>query len=129
MANQNQKPEIRVFYDGSCPLCKTEIEFYQRLKVTNPIEWVNISGEADANLPTGLSQQQAMERFHIVDANGQAHSGARAFLLVWMQMPAFRRLGRICSWTPIERLLEFVYGGFLRIRPYLSRLLKARANT
>lgn len=119
---------IQVFYDGSCPLCKTEIAFYQRFETTAQIDWVNIGDETNVTFPAGLDQNQAMARFHIQDTSGQVYSGARAFLRLWAQMPVFRYLAVMGSWAPLERLLEFIYCRFLRFRPYLSGLLKARAK-
>ncbi len=122
----NQTSSLNVYYDGSCPLCRAEISFYQRRKSSSEVNWVDVSVDADLLLPDGLDQEQAMSRFHVATEHGQTLSGARAFLELWKQYPGLKWLAKMGCWPPLAFLLEKAYCAFLRFRPYLSRLLKAR---
>ncbi len=54
-----------VLYDGSCPLCRHEINFYKRLKESIRIEWRDLSLMEDHQLPSGLSRNSALKRFPV----------------------------------------------------------------
>ena len=64
-------PELTVYYDGSCPLCRREIALYQRQRGAEQLAWHDIS--AGAPTGPGLSCEAAMRRFHVRDAQGRLH--------------------------------------------------------
>jgi|AACY02.3.fsa_nt_gi Uncharacterized protein conserved in bacteria len=111
---------IEIYYDGSCPLCRREIEWYRQRGTE--AEFHDIS--QSANLPADLDFKQAMERFHIRDEHGQLRDGADAFITVWRHTPGFRWLATLLSPRPIKWLLEQAYVGFLPMRPYLQRICR-----
>jgi predicted DCC family thiol-disulfide oxidoreductase YuxK len=119
------KPEpVTVYYDGSCPLCRSEIGLYQRGEGAGQVTWCDISQPGAA--PQELTQEAAMARFHVKGADGQMEDGARAFILLWLSLPRWRWLGRIASLPPLPILLEGLYRAFLPLRPWLQRLARRR---
>ena len=66
-----------VYFDGSCPLCRAEIGYYRRNDQADALFFVDIS-EAGAVTPEGITQQQAIERFHVRAGDGRVLSGAAA---------------------------------------------------
>lgn len=110
---------IRVCFDGSCPLCRTEISIYQDLKPSTPIEWLDVSTEG-ASLPEGLSKSTLMSRFHVTRADGEVLSGARAFVALWSRLPGWRWLSAFGRVPGVLPLMETVYRGFLVIRPLIQ---------
>jgi predicted DCC family thiol-disulfide oxidoreductase YuxK len=120
MSDKQPQP-VTVYYDGSCPLCTKEIGLYQRAEGGETVNWCDVS-RSDAKLD-GLSQNQAMARFHVRSADGVMQDGARAFILLWLSLPRWRWLGRIASLPPLPQLLEILYRGFLPIRPWLQKRL------
>jgi predicted DCC family thiol-disulfide oxidoreductase YuxK len=121
MKSEPARP-VTVYYDGSCPLCTKEISLYQRSEGGDSVNWCDVS-QSDAQID-GLSQSQAMARFHVKSADGVMQDGARAFILLWLSLPRWRWLGRIASVPPIPILLELLYRAFLPIRPWLQRLAR-----
>ena len=117
-------PELTVYYDGSCPLCRREIALYQRQRGAEQLAWHDIS--AGAPTGPGLSCEAAMRRFHVRDAQGRLHSGAAGFAHLWRSLPGWRVLGWIAAVPPIVWLLELAYRGFLPLRPRLQRWARAR---
>ena len=114
-------PLLTVFFDGACPLCRREIGFYRRLSGADRIEWIDISvGDAESVAP-GLCRSDALKRFHVRGADGRLHSGARGFAELWAALPAFRWLGAIARLPLLNPVLEVIYRGFLRVRPWLQR--------
>jgi predicted DCC family thiol-disulfide oxidoreductase YuxK len=113
-------PELTVYFDGSCPLCRREIALYRRARGAERLAWVDVS--AGAELGTDLSCQAAMRRFHVRQARGDLLSGGAAFARLWRALPAWRLLGLCCSWPPVSWALELAYRIFLPLRPTLQRL-------
>ena len=110
-----------VYFDGSCPLCRAEISHYKGQVGADAISFVDVS-KPDANLPAGLSPEQAMARFHVRDEKGELVSGARAFVSVWRVLPRWAWAARLASLPGVTPALELGYRLFLPVRPMLSRL-------
>lgn len=75
-------------------------------------------------IPTGLTKEQALARFHLLTAQGELLSGGAAFARLWSNLPGLRLLGRLGEVRPMPWLLERAYLGFLRIRPWLQKRFK-----
>lgn len=112
---------VTVYYDGSCPLCRKEIAVYQRCRGAENIEWTDVSVGEQSCLGAGLTCQLAMARFHVRDRQDNLYSGAQAFVKLWLELPQWRWLGRLCSNKPTLWCLERLYVGFLKIRPSIQR--------
>ena len=113
-----------VFYDGSCPLCRREIKFYQGIEDANQIAWQNIATGNECNLPAGLTREAALKKFHIETAEGQVLVGAAAFAHLWLSMPRFRALGWIAQRPPAAQILDLAYVVFLNFRPTIQKFLQ-----
>jgi predicted DCC family thiol-disulfide oxidoreductase YuxK len=109
-----------VFYDGGCPLCRREIAHYQRIDRERRIQWTDIQQQPDTLQAHGLSWQQAMQRMHVRDSDGQMVSGAAAFAALWRHIPRYHLLAVFVSLPGIHWLAEQVYSVFAR-RRYRSR--------
>ena len=114
-------PKSTVFFDGSCPLCRAEIGYYRRKDQVSALCFVDIS-EAGAVPPEGVTQQRAMERFHVRARDGRVLSGAAAFVEIWTRLPKWRWAARAASLPGALIALELGYRVFLPIRPFISRL-------
>jgi len=110
-----------VYFDGSCPLCRAEIDYYRRKDDAGALCFVDVSQSPDT-LAEGLTRQAAMERFHVRAPDGQLLSGAVAFVAVWQRLPAWRWAARAAALPGALRILELGYRLFLPVRPVLSRL-------
>ena len=108
-----------VYFDGSCPLCRAEIGYYRRKDHSGALCFVDVSS-SDALVPDGLTQRQAMERFHVRAGNGQLLSGAAAFVEVWARLPRWRWAARASALPGAIAALEFGYRVFLPVRPTLA---------
>ena len=62
------KPDkVIVFYDGSCPLCQKEIHHYIRRDHTDQLVWDDISKNTELLDKFGITLNEAMRRFHVID--------------------------------------------------------------
>lgn len=115
-------PEITVFYDGACPLCRREISFYKNLNGADTIHWLDVTNCSDADIPEDVTRKQLLGRFHILTADKTAKSGAAAFVEIWRNLPAFRPLSYIARIPGAMPVLEFGYTLFLKFRPAIQNL-------
>ncbi len=105
-----------VYYDGGCPVCAREIEFYRNRPGGQSFAWVDVTQADEAALGPGLSREAAIARMHVRRADGTVVEGAAAFAELWRGMPGFRWLGRVLAVPPFNVLAELAYRAFLRAR-------------
>lgn len=120
-APERDAAPLTVYYDGSCPLCRLEIDHYRRQTGAEAICFRDVS-PADAPTEADLPRDAAMARFHVRREDGALVSGAAAFVEVWRALPRWRWAARVAALPGLVWLLEIAYRGFLPIRPVLSRL-------
>ncbi len=116
-------PNVFVWFDGACPLCRREIALMRRLDRRNAIAFVDVGRAgprrqtAQAARSTGLA---LLARFHALE-DGRVVSGAAAFAAMWRAVPLLRPLGLAARNRLVLAGLERLYGLFLRVRPRLQR--------
>ena len=116
---ESQLPKSTVYFDGSCPLCRAEIGYYQRKDQYSALCFVDIS-EPGGIPPEGITQERAMKRFHVRASDGRVLSGAAAFVEVWTRLPRWRWAARAASLPGALIALEWGYRIFLPVRPFIS---------
>ena len=116
-------PQVTVYFDGGCPLCTREIDFYRKRAGAEAVSWVDVSAVEGETVAPGLTRDAAMARFHVQRGDGRLLSGGAAFAELWRALPGFRLIGRIAAIWPLTPLLELAYRAFLPVRPHLQRLV------
>jgi predicted DCC family thiol-disulfide oxidoreductase YuxK len=114
--------DLTVFFDGSCPLCRSEIGLYRTCLGADRIAFVDVAAVDAGNVAMGLDKTAALARFHVQTSDGQLHSGAAGFTQLWLALPRWRWLGRITRLPGISTVAELSYRGFLRVRPAMQWL-------
>ena len=112
-----------VFFDGKCPLCTREINFYRGQRGAEDINWVDVTKASLDNLPSGLTRKDALARFHVLTTGGELVSGGNAFSSLWLSLPAFQWAGKLFKISFLALLLERAYKIFLPCRPLLQRCM------
>ena len=95
---------LTVFFDGSCPICSKEINFYKMRAGADELSWVDVS---DEKIPIPIqtrAREELMARFHVLSSNGELVSGGAAFAELWSSLPAFKIFGKFFK-LPILRFL------------------------
>ena len=69
-------PSCTVYFDGECPVCRTEIAHYQRQRGAEAINWVDATACDDAALGPGLDRAAVLSRFNVREADGSLASSA-----------------------------------------------------
>ncbi len=112
-----------VLYDGSCPLCAREIAMYRRQTGAEAICWLDITQIPNSDIPSGLTRNEVLARFHFIRDDGSHAVGAVGFVELWKTLPNLKFLGRLAGSPPVLFILECAYKFFLRIRPAIPRFL------
>ena len=118
--SQDAPAPLTLFYDGSCPLCATEVGYYKRSDTCQALILVDVSSEQFSG-DERINRREAMARFHIRLAEGQQLSGAPAFVEVWRVVPGWRWLARLADLPGALPVLEACYRIFLNLRPLIVR--------
>ena len=117
-------PNVLVWFDGACPLCRQEIALMRWLDRRNSIAFVDVSQAATldgASCP--IDRSVLLARFHALE-DGTVVSGAAAFAVMWRAIPLLRPLGLAARKASVLAGLERLYGLFLRVRPRLQRVAR-----
>lgn len=124
VTEQEQKkkwqPALYALTDEECPLCRRETGFIAERDARlhgedgRRIQIVDISQPGAAE-QFGLSQRQAMESIHAVDADGTVHEGIGALKRMYEEV----NLGWVYAaarWRPTRTVLDKVYSFWARYR-------------
>lgn len=100
--------DMRVIYNGDCPVCSHEIGAYALYArdQTLPIRFEDLN-VIDLE-PLGLSEDAAARRLHVIH-DGQILVGVDAFRVLWSQMPRYRWLARLSGLPVVRPLAGFAY--------------------
>jgi len=112
--------KLIVWYDQGCPLCRREIDLMRRLDRGGRIQFVDA---ADPGTTCPLDRAEMLARFHAIE-DGRLLSGGAAFAAMWRAIPLLWPLGMAARLPGAERLLNWAYGHFLKVRPRLQRFFQ-----
>lgn len=120
-------PELTVFYDGFCPICRREVAGYQRLELETPIAWLDLAGRDDVLATEAFTLVAALATLHVKDSQGILHTGLAAHILLWHHLPGFRFAAALLGHSAFLRAVcNRAYLFFTRHRPGLKRRTRAR---
>ena len=116
-------PEVRVLYNGSCPICATEIHHYQRYTEDAglPVAYDDLMTDAVASW--SVEEDTAAKALRVRQGE-QIYVGVDAFLVLWRAMPRYRLLARLVAVPGIYHGACMVYDWVLA--PALFWLHKRR---
>ncbi len=115
------QPELKVLYDGGCPVCSREIAVYRWLDRAQRVAWLDIAHASRELADLGVKPAEAMAIFHVVDPEGRIIRGVDAFLTLWRVLPGYRWLASAVDRLRLQPLLNWSYRHFLRWRAKRGR--------
>lgn len=128
------KPEfpLRVFYDGSCLVCATEIEHYLARNHEGRLQAIDISAPDFDPVPLRIPLDSFMYELHAIDNKSRLYRGVEAFWAIWQAFPAstlYGILGAVITMPAVNPVARLFYKGFARIRPYLPKRHSCKSGT
>ena len=119
---------IKVFYDGKCNLCSSEINYYRRISHTGIFDWVDINLMHSDFVNTGIKVSDALKILHVID-NNTLYIGVDAFIIIWKNLSYWKILARIVSIPIIRQIVNITYRAFANWRfNRLTHCILAKKN-
>ena len=98
---------MKVYYNESCNICRSEINLYKKQNIKE-IKWVDITNNVSAEKDTLKDNKTLLRRLH-VEEGGKIYGGAKAFLLVWKNIPKYKFLYTFFRLPIIFTFFSFFY--------------------
>jgi uncharacterized protein (TIGR01777 family) len=104
-------PGQSVYYNGACPVCRTEMTHYARRCKTAavPVTFVDSSICQDSLAEYGLRREHLERRVYLKSANGKLLSGVAALTRLWAQTPGYQWLSKLVSLPVVRSIAEILY--------------------
>ena len=107
---------IKVFYDGKCNLCSSEIKYYRRISPTGIFDWVDINLMHSDFVNSGIKVSDALKILHVIDNNNKLHLGVDAFIIIWKNLSYWKIIAKIVSIPIIRQIVNITYRAFANWR-------------
>ena len=112
-------PEVEVFYDGVCPLCRREIGLLRRLDRRRIIQFTDIAAPEFDAARLGKSHGELMGEIHGRLADGTWIKGVEVFRRMY-GAAGLRWLVSVSRWPGVRQALDAAYSLFARHRLRLT---------
>jgi predicted DCC family thiol-disulfide oxidoreductase YuxK len=114
--------ELKIFYDGGCPLCLAEMKHLLKLDQYNKIDLVDINQEGFQAKHPNINRAKAEQILHGQLADGSILLGLDVTHKAW-SLVGKGKWTAIIRWPLIRPIADFAYLQFARHRHFLSRLI------
>ncbi len=124
----DEPQDIQVYFDGSCPVCRAEIETLDQASRSQSITFIDCSQPTDQRPTDGAerpTQKQLLRAFHVF-ADDRWLVGPDAFARIY-QAAGLQRMARLWGSKRLRPLVSLGYRIFLFCRPLLAAIGAARA--
>ena len=124
LEDRDSKTNLKLLYDGECPICKREICILQKKESQSKIKFVDISSEEFSSLENNnIDYNTAMSQIHAINGEGEVLVGISVFPTVYArsQLLVTSTLLRIPF---IKRILKPLYSLFAKKRLSMTGRMK-----
>ena len=119
MSSKEQK--LKIFYDGLCIICRTEIKAYEKWDKQGKLELVDISHPQFSAEAEGLETKLVQKYLHIKMPDGRILTGVDTFIAVWKTLDIFKLLTKVAENSIGRKFFDLGYPVFVIARPYIPR--------
>ena len=101
---QTMTHKAEIYYNGDCPVCRTEMEHYADICATArpDLRFIDSTQLPQDFIRCGLRREHLERRVYVRDSEGHILSGMPAIIALWRKMPRYERLAKVFS-LPIIR--------------------------
>ncbi|NJD92292.1 MAG: DUF393 domain-containing protein [Geobacter sp.] len=115
---------LRIFYDGSCPLCSSKMAYYRGKEHGGRLLFVDISAAEFDPSPYGIPLSAFMYELHAIDGAGKLYRGVDAFRIIWQALPPsswYGLLGFLIGLPLVHAAAALVYRAVARTRGHYGQ--------
>ena len=119
-----------VLFNNKCPVCSAEIRHYENIASNQDagIKFEGIFESGGALKLSGLSEDEACRRLHVVSEDGSSVSGVDAFILIWSKLNPYKWLAWIIRKPFIKPVANFIYEKILAPFLFYKELSRRKSN-
>jgi len=101
--------QAEIYYNGDCPVCRTEMEHYANVCATTrpELHFIDSTRHPQEFARCGLRREHLERRVYVRDGEGRILSGMPAIVALWWKMPGYERLAKMLS-LPVIRPISVV---------------------
>lgn len=118
MSNRDGQPELTLFHDGACPLCRREVRFIRKHDRSGKIGLVDIAADDFDAASYGLDAQAVHAEIHAIDRDGTVIRGLAVFRRLYGAM-GMGWLWAPTGWPVLRPIFDVIYRIFAKVRPHL----------
>ncbi|MGC2425051.1 MAG: DUF393 domain-containing protein [Nitrospirota bacterium] len=115
---------IKIFYDGSCIVCSSEMERYRRKDAKKNLIFIDVTAPGFRPETYGKSREELMRKLHVLDAEGKYYTGADGFPPIWRGLPpesVYLSLAWLIEKPLVNQIAKAGYFIFARLRRFLPK--------
>lgn len=109
-------PDMTVFYDGSCSLCRASVARLRRMDTRGRIELLDLHDPAAQTRFPQIDREEAMRWMQAVDSRGRIWSGTQAWAHIGLLLPGWNLLAWLLLVPGIRWLAAKAYAWIARNR-------------
>ena len=120
--------KAQIYYNGDCPVCRTEMEHYADVCATTrpDLRFIDSTQLPREFTHCGLRREHLERRVYVRDSEGRILSGMPAIIALWLKMPGYERWAKILSLPVIRPVSVLLYDH--AIAPALAWWARTRAR-
>ena len=117
-----------IYYNGECPVCRTEMEHYAEVcaRARPQLHFIDSTRQPNELASYGLRREHLESRVYIRDRRGNILSGMPAIVALWTRMPGHKWLARLFSLPLLRPASVAMYDHV--IAPTLAWWARSRAR-
>lgn len=113
--------QLRIYYDGLCPLCSKEIEMLKQLNTAGQLEFADLAQQDFIQRYPHIDPIRAYQVLHGETSDGTVITGLDVTCRAWQLVGKHRWLA-VLRWPLIKPVADLFYRFFARHRQAISRL-------
>jgi predicted DCC family thiol-disulfide oxidoreductase YuxK len=108
--SMRRSDELVVCFNGSCPVCRAEIDYYRERAAGVPgIVFLDVAADPEGAARRGIVGDEGFRRLHAVDSSGAITSGIAAFTALWERVPGYSWLARLMAVPLVRDVADGLY--------------------
>ena len=127
-ADPDKRRRLTTYYNGACPVCRTEIRHYKRISRARALDvaWCDISRDRFIAARLGLDREAVKRRLHAIDREGRLFVGVAAFAAIWRELPGYGWAAWLISRPVIRPTASWIYDHLLAAGLYTLNRARER---